>query len=44
MSKYSDSDFADVLETKPSLLQRKKVLPIITDKFKCFVDTFMTGF
>ncbi|TMS90939.1 deoxyribonuclease HsdR, partial [Pseudoalteromonas sp. S201] len=37
-------DFADVLETKPSLLQRKKVLPIITDKFKRFVDTFMTGF
>ncbi|KDC50747.1 type I restriction endonuclease subunit R [Pseudoalteromonas fuliginea] len=37
-------DFADVLETKPSLLERKKVLPIITDKFKRFVDTFMTGF
>lgn len=37
-------DFAEALETKPSLLQRKKVLPIITDKFKRFVDTFMTGF
>ncbi|MFY8325424.1 hypothetical protein [Pseudoalteromonas sp. ZZD1] len=44
MSKYSDLGFFDVLETKPNLLQRKKVLPIITDKFKRFVDTFMTGF
>ena len=37
-------DFADALETKPTLLQRKRVLPIITDKFKRFVDTFMSGF
>ncbi|WP_283241301.1 hypothetical protein [Pseudoalteromonas sp. S201] len=36
--------FVDVLETKPSLLQCKRVLPIITDKFKRFVDTLMTGF
>ncbi|MFB2685795.1 hypothetical protein ACE02B_11375 [Shewanella mangrovisoli] len=27
-----------------TLLQRKRVLPIITDKFKRFVDTFMSGF
>ncbi|WP_413488372.1 type I restriction endonuclease subunit R [Shewanella baltica] len=37
-------DFAEALETKPSILQRKRVLPIITDKFKHFVDTFMSGF
>ena len=37
-------DFAKALETKPSILQRKRVLPIITDKFKHFVDTFMSGF
>ncbi|MGP5159615.1 type I restriction endonuclease subunit R [Pseudoalteromonas sp. AOP31-A2-14] len=37
-------DFADVLETKPSLLQRRRILPVITDKFKHFVDTFIAGF
>ena len=37
-------DFAGVLESKPSLLQRRKILPVITDKFKHFVDTFIAGF
>lgn len=37
-------DFAEALETKPTLLQRRRVLPVITDKFKRFVDTFMSGF
>ncbi|MGE6648827.1 type I restriction endonuclease subunit R [Shewanella colwelliana] len=37
-------DFAEALETKPTILQRKRVLPVITDKFKRFVDTFMSGF
>ncbi|MBQ4889296.1 type I restriction endonuclease subunit R [Shewanella sp. MMG014] len=37
-------DFAKALESKPTILQRKRVLPIISDKFKQFVDTFMSGF
>jgi type I restriction enzyme R subunit len=37
-------DFAEALETKLTILQRKRVLPVITDKFKRFVDTFMSGF
>ncbi|WP_374702356.1 hypothetical protein [Shewanella sp. GutDb-MelDb] len=37
-------DFAEALEIKPTILQRKRVLPVITDKFKSFVDTFMSGF
>ncbi|GAA70268.1 hypothetical protein P20439_0334 [Pseudoalteromonas sp. BSi20439] len=34
----------DVLETKPSLLQHRKILPVIPDKFKHFVDTFIAEF
>lgn len=37
-------DFAAALEIKPTILQRKRLLPIITDKFKQFIDTFMSGF
>ncbi|MBD1574594.1 type I restriction endonuclease subunit R [Vibrio sp. S17_S38] len=36
-------DFADTLESKPSILQRKKIVGRLTEKFKGFVDTFMGG-
>jgi len=37
-------DLAGTLEDKPSILQRRKIIPVITDKFKGFVDTFFSGF
>lgn len=37
-------DFAAALESKPTLLQRKKIIGRLTDKFKGFVDTFIGGF
>jgi type I restriction enzyme R subunit len=37
-------DFAATLESKPTLLQRKKIIGRLTDKFKGFVDTFIGGF
>jgi type I restriction enzyme R subunit len=32
------------LESKPTLLQRKKIVERLTKKFKGFVDTFIGGF
>ena len=37
-------DFADTLESKPTILQRKKIVSRLTEKFKGFVDTFAGGF
>lgn len=37
-------DFADTLESKPTILQRKKIVGRLTEKFKGFVDTFVGGF
>ncbi|WP_406732162.1 type I restriction endonuclease subunit R [Vibrio scophthalmi] len=36
-------DFADTLQTKPTLLQRKKIVGHLTERFKGFVDTFIGG-
>lgn len=36
-------DFADTLETKPTILQRKKIVSRLTEKFKGFVETFVGG-
>lgn len=36
-------DLADTLETKPTILQRKKIVGRLTDRFKGFVDTFIGG-
>ena len=36
-------DFADTLTSKPSILQRKKIVGRLTEKFKGFVETFMGG-
>lgn len=37
-------DFAGTLQTKPTILQRKKIVGRLTEKFKGFVDTFIGGF
>lgn len=37
-------DFAAALESKPTILQRKKIVGRLTEKFKGFVDTFIGGF
>lgn len=37
-------DFAATLESKPTILQRKKIVGRLTEKFKGFVDTFIGGF
>lgn len=37
-------DFAGTLQTKPTILQRKKIVSRLTEKFKGFVDTFIGGF
>ncbi|HCG5594797.1 TPA: type I restriction endonuclease subunit R [Vibrio parahaemolyticus] len=37
-------DFADTLETKPTILQRKKIVGRLAERFKGFVDTFIGGF
>ncbi|PST87876.1 deoxyribonuclease HsdR [Photobacterium sp. NCIMB 13483] len=37
-------DFARTLQTKPTILQRKKIVGRLTEKFKGFVDTFIGGF
>ncbi|MDD9177408.1 MULTISPECIES: type I restriction endonuclease subunit R [Aliivibrio] len=37
-------DFAATLESKPTILQRKKIVGRLTEKFKGFVDTFVGGF
>ncbi|NOI25947.1 type I restriction endonuclease subunit R [Vibrio mediterranei] len=37
-------DFAGTLQTKPTILQRKKIVGRLTEKFKGFVDTFVGGF
>ena len=37
-------DFAGTLETKPTILQRKKIVGRLTERFKGFVDTFVSGF
>lgn len=37
-------DFADTLKTKPTLLQRKKIVGRLAERFKGFVDTFVGGF
>lgn len=36
-------DFAATLESKPTILQRKKIVGRLTEKFKGFVDTFVGG-
>ena len=36
-------DIAEAMETKPSLMQRKKVIPRITDKMRQFVEVFYQG-
>ncbi|PTO78446.1 type I restriction endonuclease subunit R [Vibrio splendidus] len=36
-------DFAKTLETKPTILQRKKIVGRLADRFKGFVDTFIGG-
>ena len=36
-------DFADTLTSKPSILQRKKIVGRLTEKFKGFVETFVGG-
>ncbi|MEZ8167712.1 deoxyribonuclease HsdR [Vibrio splendidus] len=37
-------DFVGTLQTKPTILQRKKIVGRLTEKFKGFVDTFIGGF
>ncbi|RWX54344.1 type I restriction endonuclease subunit R [Photobacterium chitinilyticum] len=37
-------DFAGTLQIKPTILQRKKIVGRLTEKFKGFVDTFIGGF
>ncbi|WP_061014559.1 type I restriction endonuclease subunit R [Photobacterium leiognathi] len=37
-------DFAGTLQTKPTILQRKKIVGRLAEKFKGFVDTFIGGF
>lgn len=37
-------DFAGTLETKPTLMQRRKLVDRLAEKFKGFVDTFVGGF
>ncbi|MEZ8450340.1 hypothetical protein AB6C66_05810 [Vibrio splendidus] len=37
-------DFAGTLQTKPTILQRRKIVGRLTEKFKGFVDTFIGGF
>jgi type I restriction enzyme R subunit len=37
-------DIADTLQTKPTLLQRKQIVGRLADRFKAFVDTFVSGF
>ncbi|EQB8880238.1 type I restriction endonuclease subunit R [Vibrio cholerae] len=37
-------DIVDTLQTKPTLLQRKKIVGHLTKKFKGFIDTFIGGF
>ncbi|HIF9258712.1 TPA: type I restriction endonuclease subunit R [Photobacterium damselae] len=37
-------DFAGTLQTKPTILQRKKIVGRLAEKFKGFVDTFLGGF
>lgn len=36
-------DIAEAMETKPTLMQRKKVIPRITDKMRQFVEVFYQG-
>ncbi|HDM8230070.1 TPA: type I restriction endonuclease subunit R [Vibrio campbellii] len=36
-------DFAATLQTKPTLLQRKKIVGHLAERFKGFVDTFIGG-
>ncbi|PFG45531.1 type I restriction enzyme R subunit [Vibrio sp. ES.051] len=37
-------DFANTLEAKPTILQRKKIVGRLAERFKGFVDTFIGGF
>lgn len=37
-------DFADTLQVKPTLLQRKKIVGRLNEKFKNFIDVFLSGF
>ena len=37
-------EIVDLMEIKPTLMQRKKIIPRITEKMKEFVDVFYSGF
>lgn len=37
-------EIVDLMEMKPTLMQRKKVIPRITEKMKEFVNVFYSGF
>lgn len=37
-------EIVDLMEVKPTLMQRKKIIPRITEKMKEFVDVFYSGF
>ena len=36
-------DLADTLETKPSILKRRTLIPELANRFKGFIDTFFSG-
>ena len=38
------SEIVDLMEVKPTLMQRNKIIPRITEKMKEFVDVFYSGF
>lgn len=37
-------DFADTLQTKPTILQRRKIVGRLAERFKGFAETFFSGF